>query len=569
MLRNYLKIAFRNLWKHPTTTAIHLLGLTVGLATCLLILMVVQYEWGFDRFHEQGERIYRVNLVKQEGSEVEKSGITPYPLGAALRTDFPEWAGVLSVHTEENASVVVSPEKIFPEKQVLFAEPELFSLFSFRMREGDARTILSQPNQAVLSASAARKYFGSASPIGKTLRIGNETVVQVGGVMDDMPVQSHLSAAVVVSYKTLKSYFGFPTDQWGLLSANSVYALLPEGVSPEVYQARLQQAIRKYYAKSETKAERNLVLQPLTAIHFDPSYEGGGFVPPMSPTYLWVFLAVGVFVLLIACVNFVNLSTARATTRAKEVGVRKVIGATGNQLIAQFLSEAFWLTAFSSVMALMVTYSLLPTMNSFLQKQIAVRWEEALAFLAVLSVLTTLAAGLYPALFMARFRPILALKANRSPQAQGTLRQSLVVFQFAVSLVLAVGVMVIYQQMKLFREKDLGFRRDAILTVNTPSARSKMNVLRQSFGRIPGVEAVSFALGAPTAQNNFTTGMITDFSNPNQRVNINVKLADAHYLDAYGLKLVAGGFSPKPIPWRSAGRCPRRSVATSLSLTKK
>ncbi|WP_266368354.1 ABC transporter permease [Tellurirhabdus rosea] len=557
MLTNYLKIAFRNLWKAPATTAIHLLGLTVGLTTCLLILMVVRYEWGFDRFHAQGERIYRVNLIQTTGSEVEKSAVTPYPLGAALRNDFPEWPTVASIHAEENSSVVVSPEKIFPEKRVLFAEPQLFDLFSFGMKEGDARAILSRPNQAILSESAARKYFGSQSPLGKTLRIGSETVVQVGGIMPDMPAQSHLSAPVIVSYKTLKKYFGFPLDQWGMRSAGSVYVLLPKGASPEAYTARLGRIDDKYYDNRDRSATREFLLQPLNDIHFNPTFNGGGFVPSLAPTYLWVFLAVGGFVLLIACVNFVNLSTARATTRAREVGVRKCIGATGSQLVAQFLSEALWLTAFSSVLALALTYSLLPAVNSFLQKEIPFRWDEALAFLTLLSVLTTLAAGLYPALFMARLRPIMALKAARGPQGQGMLRQSLVVFQFGVSLVLAVGVMVIYQQMKLFREKDLGFRRDAILTINTPSAGQKADVLRQALGRIAGVEDVSFALGAPTAANNFTTGMIADPANRDRRVTVNVKLADAHYLSTYGLKLVAGRFFTDADTLAISGRLPR------------
>ncbi|UFH54210.1 ABC transporter permease [Spirosoma sp. KNUC1025] len=545
MLINYLKIAWRNLAKYPTTTGINLIGLTLGLTTCLLILLFIRYEWRFDRFHPVGDRIYRINEITKTGNDTEKSGIVPYPLGAAIRTDFPDWPVVASIHAEENTSVVLSPEKILSEDRVLFAEPQVFDLFALTMRVGNARAILDQPNQVILTESTARNFFGNTAPIGKTFRLGQTTMLRVAGIMEDMPAQTHLNASMIVSYKTLKTYMSWDITQWGLRSAGSVYALLPEGQNPAQYASRLDKASKKYFEdENRSGSLRHLTLQPLEDIHLNPEFGGTPFVPPIAPTYLWVFGIIGLFVLLIACINFVNMATARATTRAKEVGVRKVIGATFSQLVGQFLSEAFWLSMFSASLAVFISYLTLPTLNTFLQKQIAFDGPVVTGFMLALALLTALSAGTYPAFFMAKLKPVKVLKsrAEVGRGSQGWVRQGLVVFQFSISIILAVGVLVIYQQMKLFREKDLGFNRDAVVTVSLPDAESKLNVFRHSLSEIPGVEQISFAIGAPTSNNNFTTGMHPDPANPNQRINVNIKLADAHYLQTYGLKLAAGRF---------------------------
>ncbi len=546
MLRNYLKIAFRALRKQPTTTAIHLLGLTLGLTTCLLIGLFLRHEWGFDRYHRFGERVYRVNLTERTGSDEKTSGITPYPLAPALRTEFAAGSGkppvVARIHADEETFVVLSPQKILSEKRVLFAEPELLDLFDFEFISGNARAALGQPNQVILGESTARRYFGTANPMGKTFRLGPKTTVQVAGLMRDMPAQTHLQAAMLVSFSTMKTFFEWPLDQWGLRSAGGVYLRLPEGVSPSQFRAGLNRVARTYL-QPDGQTKKSLNLQPLHDIHTQPAIEGG-LIGPISPRYLWVFGAVGLFVLLIACINFINLSTARAMTRAREVGVRKSVGATGGQLVGQFLGEAFWLTALSAVLSVAVAHSLLPVVSDFLEKPIPFSWPGVLLFTALLTLLTTLAAGLYPAFVLARFNPVRALKSRVQTEGsgQGWLRQGLVVFQFGMSLVLAVGVVVVYQQMKLFREKDLGFRRDAVLTVDLPGFGQNVNALRRAFSEIPTVESVSLNLGAPTTTNNVDTEMIPDPTNPARRVNIDLKIVDASYITTFGLKMAAGRF---------------------------
>jgi len=542
MLKSYLTIALRNLRKYPTTSAIHLVGLTVGLTACLLIGLFIRYEWCFDRYHRLGERIYRVNTIRQYDGKTEYSGITAYPLGPALRLDFPDWTKVTRIHAEENTYSVISAEKILSEEAPLFAEPELLDLFDFDILSGDARKALSQPNQALLTESTARRYFGTTDVIGKTFRLGEKVTIQVAGVIRDMPAQSSLRANLLVSFLTMKDYFEFDLDEWGMSSAGSVFVLLPEGAAPEKYQGRLQKTVAKYM-NSDAKAKTTLRLQPLHDIHFNTQYEGTEYVPAVSPTYLWVFGVIGGFMLLIACVNFINLSTARAMIRTREVGVRKSIGATGGQLMGQFLSETLWLTILSAGLTLLLAHLLLPELNRFLEKKIALPWTVAIPFVLTLSLLTTLIAGLYPAWMLSRFNAVRALKGYRQTDRGGQtwLRQGLVVFQFTISLVLAVGVMVIYQQMKLFREKDLGFRKESVLTVNI-SQSSARPAFRDQLLRLPAVEAVSFALGAPTAESNFNTRLMPNPGNKSTYVGVNVKIADADYLKTYGLQLLAGRF---------------------------
>lgn len=385
MLRNYLKTAFRALRKHPTTTAIHVVGLTLGLTTCLLIGLFLRNEWLFDRYHRHADRVFRINLVQTTGPDVETSGVTPYPLAPALRAELGagSQAVVARIHAEENTFVVLSPDKILSEKRVLFAEPEFLDLFDVEIVSGNARAALAQPGQVILSESAARRYFGAANPVGKTFKLGSKTQVQVAGIMRDMPHQTHLNAPLIVSYPTLKTFFEWPLDQWGLSAGGSAYVRLSSGQAPAQFELALRRLAKKYL-KRDGQTVKSLVLQPLPAIHTQPGINGG-LIGPVSPTYLWVFGAVGLFVLLLACVNFVNLSTARAMTRAREVGVRKAVGATGRQLVGQFLGEAGLLTVASGCLSLLMASALLPAVADFLEKPIHFSWPIALTAAGLLS----------------------------------------------------------------------------------------------------------------------------------------------------------------------------------------
>ena len=543
MFINNLKIAWRTLRKHPVITAIHLLGLTTGLTTCLLIILFIRNEWMYDRHQPQGEQTYRVNLIDYQQNGIEYSGILPYPMGEALRNDFPDWPIIASIHTEEDAFVAVSPEKMLHEDRALFVEPEFLDLFTVQIIMGNAREALVHPNQAILSRSTAQRYFGTTDVLGRTFRLGEKTQLQVAGIMEDMPGQTNLPANLLVSYKTLKSYFDLGVDQWGIRSQGSVFIRLPEKRMPGHYAARMEQFVKKYM-KPDATEKRKMALQHLYDIHLNTLTKGTHYVAAISPAYLWTFGAVALFVLLIACVNFINLSTARAMIRAKEVGVRKSVGATAQQLVGQFLSEAGWLVGVAALMSLGLAWTILPALNNFLVRQIPFRWVETGGLVVILALLITLAAGLYPALFMARFNPMKVLnsRAQTASNRQALLRQGLVVFQFTVSLVLAVGVIIIYQQMKLFREKDLGFLRSGILTAEVTNEAAKRPAFKDALLRIPGIDAASFALGAPTSEDNFNTRLIPNPGTPERWVDANIKITDADYAYTYSLKLLAGRF---------------------------
>ena len=555
MLHSYFIVALRQLRKHPSTSAIHLLGLSVGMTTCLLICLFLYHEWGVDRHQPGRERTFRVNVIERNQDQVEHSGVIPYPAGTALRTDFPDWPVVASVHLEEENFVVISPRKMLPEERILFAEPAFLDLFRVEMHSGDARKALAQPNQAIVSEKTALRYFGSLDVIGRTFRLGEKTLLQVAGVMKDLPAQTNLPANLLVAYPTLKTFFNLGTDQWGISSQGSVFVRLPEGAAPDRYQDRLNRFMAKYMP-GEGGETREMTLQPLGEIHFDTRAAGTNFVPAISPVYLWTFGAIALLVLLIGCINFVNLSTARALVRAREVGIRKAIGATRKQLVFQFLGEAAWLTGLSALLALTLVSVLLPLANDFLDKEIAFPLPLATAGVAGLAAVTTLLAGLYPALFLSRFQPVKALKGRlqNSPGGPDWLRQGLIVFQFTISLVLAAGVVVIYQQLKLFREKDLGFRREAVLVAEVTNQTAKRPAFREALLRIPGVEAVSFAMGAPTWENSFLSSLNPRPQAGDVTVSVNVKAADAGYSETYGLKLLAGRFlEPRDTLTNAAG----------------
>jgi ABC-type antimicrobial peptide transport system permease subunit len=383
------------------------------------------------------------------------------------------------------------------------------------MSDGDAQTTLSQPNHAIVSE----------------------------GVMKNSPAQTNVPANVLVSYNTLKDFFDLGIDQWGLRSQGSVFVRLPPNTKPAQFEGRMKAFVDKYM-KSDASQKTAMYLQELDDIHFDVESGGTNFVPAVSPRSLSTIGAIAIIVLLIACVNFINLSTARATLRAKEVGVRKTIGATRKQLLLQFLGEAGLLTTMSALLSIALAYAVLPVLNNFLSKEIAFSWTDVTLFTIGLVLLTTVIAGLYPALFLTQYTPVKALRGMLIQSKTGgvLLRQGLVVFQYSVSLILAVSVIIIYQQMKLLREKDLGFAREAILTVDVTKEAANQPAFKQSLLQLPGVEAVSFALGAPTAENNFNTSLVPDPATSKHYVDANVKLADHDYIKTYGLQLLAGRF---------------------------
>ena len=544
MLKNYFKTTFRILWKQKTYTFIHVFGLAIGLASCLLIYKYVTQELNFEAVHSKKDRIFRVNYTSKSTDGIELSGNTPYPLGIAIRADFPDLPAVTRVHSVDEDLVTISPNNRFLEKNILFADTAFFDIFDFEIISGNAKHLLSQPNQLIISETLAKKYFGTENPIGKEVILGNLLKLNIAAIMKSPPENTHLKAEILVSFRSLtKEYIGLSLENWGFISSGSTYVLLPAGYSPERLEARFDGYLAKYL-KPDKASKNSLYLQALGDIHFDTAVAADMIKPPINKTFIWIFALIGVFILVIACINFINLSTAQAIERTKEVGVRKVLGAGKNQLVTQYLGEAVVISIIAGIIAVQVAEFSLPFFNNITEKSLSIDLLTNSAFsllYVTLLLLVGLLAGIYPAFILSGFEPIDSFKNQRNSANNNsiTLRKLLVVGQFGITLILIIGTMVVSRQLNFCKNTNLGFDKEAIVMVDVPgppeAATLKTKLLQHA-----SIEKVTLALGAPTSDNNLTT----EINPPNEDFaedhNTNLKMVDHDYLETFGLQLVAG-----------------------------
>ncbi|QRR01890.1 ABC transporter permease [Dyadobacter sandarakinus] len=474
MLKNYFKIALRNLVKHKAFSVINVTGVAMGLACFLLLALYVRDELSYDKFHTHADRIYRVSrtFLSNDGTESLKLGHLAPPFGPLLRQDFPEVEQVLRML--ETGGTVRYKEKVFVEEQMFAAEPNIFKVFSFNVIGGNPAQALENPFSIMFSRPMAEKYFGNENPVGKVVRLDNQLDYTVTGVFEPLPAQSHFHPQFLVSFSTMNDDRVYGAEQlrtnWGN-NAFSTYLLLPENYDPQ----KLVKAFPAFQNRHiEPKASRYSVLglMKMTDIHLH-SHLDSEIEANSDIQYVYLFSAIGLFILAIACINYMNLATARSATRAKEVGMRKVIGALRQQLIAQFLSESVLLVAVSLVLALVIVALCLPFMNNFTHKQLtteALLDPGFLLILAVVTLLTALAAGSYPAFFLTGFQPISVFRGKVSSALKnGKLRQFLVVTQFAIAVVLIISTTVVYNQMRYVQNYKLGYSKDQIVLLRTGS----------------------------------------------------------------------------------------------------
>lgn len=472
MFKNYIKTTLRNAGRNPVYSFINVAGLAAGLAVCLIIGLFVQSELSYDRFHEEADLIYRV--VQDETGEEGLAWSGPQ-MGLKLEEDFPQIETVMRLidgssgygsralisHGDEAAGDI----KRFNEEGFLYADPEFFSFFSFPLTRGSAEDVLSRPGTVVVTESTARKYFGSDDPVGKTLLLGNRFPLEVTGVAADPPEHSHLDFNFVASYRTFYANQGIPGEVnsfWW--PPTHTYVKLHPDASAAALDEQLP-AFSHRHRDADDASRLTPRLQPLTEIWLGPNYSGqqqaGG-----SMAYIYLFSAVAVFILVLACVNFVNLATARAGKRVREVGVRKAAGAARSQLVTQFLAESIVLSFAALALAFLLAELLLPFFNSIAAKQVAIPYTDGIFWIMTLAVVVTtgLAAGAYPALYLSGFRPALAVKSTAGQWARGAgLRKGLVVFQFTVSMVLLAGTAVVYQQLQYTNQARMGFDKEHVV----------------------------------------------------------------------------------------------------------
>lgn len=541
MLINYLKVTLRNLLKNRVSTFINLFGLSTGICTSLVVFLVISYETDFDGFHSKSDKIFRI--VRHETATTREvfSSSLPFPMDGALRNDFPELTFTQVFAATEYQFKY--QENIWEEEHVLFADSSFFKVFDFELVEGNAIEAMKHPKQMLITESVAATHFGE-SPVGKMVSLGGMMDVEVAGVIKDVPGNSHLPFSVVFSIGTFEDKLvgGIPYDNWGTSLGFSDYVLLPDELKREDVESGLSAFKKKYY--SEENADKvNFFLQPLAAIHFDTRYADSNPGYTLDPKYLWILGSVGFFVLMLACINFINLSTAISVRKSKEVGVRKTMGASRSQLVYQYLGEALVLTLIAVLVSMGITERILPFLNHFMDATISfslLNQPKTLYFIAISLLVVTLMSGFYPAWVLSRYQPVAALKSKVTGggSAQG-LRKVLVTAQFVISQVLIVGTIIIAQQMDFFRNKPLGFSKDSILGVSLNGQDTvKMETLKARLLAHSNIESVALGSGAPTSENDIGTEMRLEGSDLDYRVRI--KPADVDYLRTYEVELAAG-----------------------------
>ncbi|MGC3948729.1 MAG: ABC transporter permease [Chryseolinea sp.] len=467
MIKNYLSIAFRSLVKHKFFTALNIAGLTTGLAACLLLATWVRHELSFDNFHGQGDRLYRVSLEYSFGGQRAKTAVSPTALLPTLQKNFPEVSGGARFYNPAsyNPYIVRHEGKVFQEKRFLYADSTFFDVFTFDVYSGNAHTALVKPNSIVLTRSTARKYFGAQDPIGKTIEVneGNEYIVT--GLVEDAPNNSTIQFDFIASFSSLAA-----SKELIWWSANyQTYVLINQGSDLKALSAKTQEIVLAALA-GELGNPGDYVkynFMPMRNIYLGSDVQEP--VPVGSMQYVYIFGAIAALVLLIACINYVNLATARAAERAREVGIRKVIGAARRQLFMQFIGESLIITWFSLCLALLLAKLALPAFNELTGKSFdssALFTPSAVIVYLLSSLLLAVAAGAYPALAITSFNASEVLKGNFRTSRKGLwLRKSLVVFQFCISVILVIGTLVVHKQLTFIQDRELGYKRDNVIVI--------------------------------------------------------------------------------------------------------
>lgn len=510
MIKNFFLTAFRNVFKNWSYTIINILGLSTGIAAVIYITLFVQFELGFDKFHEKGENIYRVGVYGMMMNNEINQAVTAAPMAEAMQNDYPEVINTCRIRRAGDWLIRYDDKK-FNEKEFLFADSTFFEMFSFKLLKGDPKTALTKPNNIVMTETGAKKYFGDEEPIGKMLKVEDDTsLYEVVGLMEDPPENSHFHFDLLGSMTRIP---GSRNTFW--VSHNFyTYIQLESGTNADAFKDKMQLMIEKYVGPQieqalginmeEFAASGNsfsYFIQPLYDIHLhsDLQYEietNGNIL------YVYIFISIAIFIMVIASINFTNLATARASNRSKEVGIRKVVGAMKENLVIQFLTESFIITLFSLGIAIVTLEIFIPTLNNLVQIPLDIDYLSnwyIIPSLILLIIIVSLMAGSYPAFFLASFRPVAVLKGKLKLGARsGTLRSVLVIIQFVVSVFILLSTYTVSDQLNYLLNKDLGFEKENILMIRRSDALdNQIDAFKEELKKIPSVLEVSNANSYP------------------------------------------------------------------------
>ncbi|GAB3423437.1 ABC transporter permease [Niabella aquatica] len=569
MFKNYFKTAFRSLKRYKTYAIINIAGLAVGIAVCMMIFMIIQFHTSFDDFHSKKDRIYRV-LTESHPADVGNityAKNTPFPMPTGLKTEFPQLEQVVPVYASHNDELQVlddngTPVKNFKEQSgVFYTSSSFFNMFNFPLLAGSYSS-LKDPNNVLLTKEIAEKYFGDwKTAIGKTIKITGyysmgaglfqfqATALKVSGILATIPANTDFQLKLVVAYGT--SFTGDKEHGFQQPGGNGTapdfgcYVMLPSNMSA----ANFNQQLSAYARKVQPAGNKDsYVLQPISAVHYDAA-AGNYSNKTISHELINVLWLIASFILLIACVNFINLSTAQAVNRAKEVGVRKVLGSNKSQLQIQFIVETFLIVTIAVILAAIITILALPPVNNILELSLSFSTltnPAVILFMFSVAIVVTALAGFYPSVVLSRFNPVTALKSKLAVNTTKgiSLRRGLVVFQFIIAQALIIGALIIVKQMDYFMNQPLGFNKDAVVNVpfRPDSTGSKLTgYLRQQLLQVSGVQAVSFSSNTPIEDdNNMFTAFKFDNAIKDADFQAITKFADNDYVPTYKLQLVAG-----------------------------
>ncbi len=544
MIQNYLVVAFRNITRHSSYTVINVLGLALGMTCALLIFLLVSHHLSYDTYHPELDRVYRI-VTDQHRDQISYTSSVPAPLGKAFRDDYTYAEKVARIATFGDQLVYVTENgqtKKFIEPDISIAEPEFFDIFKIEMLHGeDIHAILREPTSAIITENVAKKYFGTTDAVDRVFRIGSRGEYKVVGIMKNIPDNTDLRSEIYIPYENLKFFNEWlaSEDSWGgITSQMRAYVRLKPNADIE----EIEKAMFGYVAKfrPQSKNVHHYRLQPMSDVHFNARYNG-----QMSMRTIAALSVIGFFLIITACVNFVNLATARASSRSREVGVRKVLGGVRSQILWQFMAETFLITTVSIVLAIAAASALIPIFNEQFHARLSLdlfRDWRVFSFVPVLLLFVTFVAGFYPGVILSGFQAAQALKGKLSQMKAGgmNLRRALIVTQFSISQVLVIVLIVVVYQVHYSNTADLGFDRSAVVMIAQGSQDEKAKTLKTEFERIPGVEQVSMCWDAPSSGASWRTA--PRFGNHDEDENFSVacRIADENYLSLFNIELVAG-----------------------------
>lgn len=549
MILSSLHFSLRRLSRQKVHSILHIFGLTLGMTVCLLIGLFIRHELSFDTYHDNANRTYRLNSVWDEFGNKHFHFSTPFPLANEIRKTISGIEHVTHIHHPGGDPIIeINKTKRFKQERIGITDAEFPNVFNVEPVSGNVFEALRKPYQAILTETTAKKFFGKEDPIGKTFRYNNDFLITVSAVIRDLPGNTHLPASVLLSLSNDEKFIQTSTTHFGSVSGGTTFIVPQKGTTLKAIQAGLK-SIYDRQLNSDPNLPKGLraglEIQPLGDVHFNSKYEGGGhWIKAMDKTWLWFFGGVGFAVLLLACINFINLSTAQAITRAKEIGVRKSVGAGRGQLIRQFLLEAGLLVFVSGIFGVIITKAALPSINNLLEKNITFNIFQSPGIVAALLagiLVTSFIAGLYPAWLISKFQPAITLKSvtvTSSPQSS-FLRKGLVVMQFSISIGLLVALLLMGKQLNFLRSKKLGFEKDNIVIIPLPD-NTKKDLFTNGLRKLSSIRDVSYSTSAPSGSGHWGTIMSLRDGDDPARQPVTTILADENYCKMYGMQLKEG-----------------------------